>query len=143
MMMTQALLSTRSLMGVLAAGLLFTNVFGFAHANEWRNDGRRLWQNQVVRQAVIGAGVGAAAGVITDRPIGRSAGVGAITGAGTGLVDQTGVLRRRPMARTAVKGAIIGTGASTVMGRSKLQGAAIGAGAGAATHLVRDYWRTR
>ncbi|MBK8189409.1 MAG: hypothetical protein IPK79_03070 [Vampirovibrionales bacterium] len=99
---------------------------------------RPLLHNPIIRQSLIGAGVGAVTGAVSrDGSLVRSAGVGAVTGAATGAIDYTGVLDGRPMVRRAAKGAVIGTGASAAMRRDKLKGAVVGAGAGAAYHLIK------
>ncbi len=98
------------------------------------------WQNPVVKQAVIGGAVGAAAGIFSDRSsVGRGALVGAMTGAGTGLIDRSNVLSNHPVARTALKGAAIGLGTSAVMRTSGVKGALVGAGIGAGAQYVKDY----
>jgi YMGG-like Gly-zipper/Glycine-zipper domain len=92
----------------------------------------------VVKQAAVGAGIGAATGYISkESSIGRGAGIGAITGAGTGLIDSSSTLRNRPLIKDTAKGAVIGTGASAVLRNNKLKGAAIGAGSGAGWHFVK------
>ncbi len=107
-------------------------------------DDRSLMRNPMVKQTAIGAGVGAAAGALSrETSVVKGAGIGALTGLGTGAIDSTGVLNRRPLVRSAAKGAVIGTGASAVMDRSKMKGAAVGAGAGAGYHLIRDYMNNR
>lgn len=112
--------------------------------NSWAQEGniRSAVRNPIVKQAAIGAGVGAIGGVISDRSsVLKGAGVGALTGAGTGLIDSSSTLRGRPLIRNTAKGAVIGTGASTVFGRSKLGGAAGGAAVGAGYQLFKDYMR--
>ncbi|MBX2860129.1 MAG: hypothetical protein KTR14_02770 [Vampirovibrio sp.] len=94
----------------------------------------------VVKHSAIGAGVGAITGGLSERgSVLRGAGVGALTGAGTGVVDNSDTLRDRPLIRNTAKGAIIGTGVSATTKRSKLKGAAVGAGAGAGFQLLKDY----
>lgn len=107
---------------------------------ETRDQVKSAWRNPIVKQSVIGAGVGAAAGALSERSsVLKGAGVGALTGAGTGLVDSSSALKGKPLVRSTAKGAIIGTGVSTVTDKSKLKGAAVGAGVGAGAHFIRDY----
>jgi hypothetical protein len=102
------------------------------------------WRNPVVKQSAIGAGVGAATGVLTGRSGAlKGAGVGALVGAGTGLIDSSSALRNKPMVRSTLKGVAIGTGTGVVTEGNVGKSAAIGAGVGAGTHLVRDWWNHR
>lgn len=97
--------------------------------------------NPVVKQAAIGAAVGAAAGLFSDKSsVLRSAGIGTLVGAGTGLVGSSQSLQNRPMVKTALQGAIIGTGASAVTRNSALKGALLGGAAGAGAQYVKDNW---
>lgn len=108
-----------------------------ASAGDW-------WRNDIVKQTAIGAGVGVAAGALSDESSAlKGAGVGALAGAATGLIDYSGKLDRHPLVRNAAKGAIIGTGTSAVMNSGKVKGALVGAGAGAGYHLIRDYLDSR
>ncbi len=101
---------------------------------------RRAWTNPMVKQAVVGAAVGAGAGLLSDRSsVLKGAAVGAATGVGTGLVDRSNYMADKPLLRTAVKGAAIGTGAGAVTGKGLVKGAVVGAGAGAGLHYLKDY----
>jgi hypothetical protein len=127
------------------AALLTLSVFGsvaVAHAEgDLRRDLRRDLRNPIVRQAAIGAAAGGVVSGVTDRSsILKGVGVGALTGAGTGLVDRSRTLQDRPLLRNSAKGAIIGTGASAVLDRSKTRGAVTGAAGGAGYHLLKKYW---
>lgn len=101
-------------------------------------------KSPVVKQALVGAGVGAVASMFTDRAsLLKGAGVGALVGAGTGLVDNSDTLADKPLLRSSLKGAAVGTGISALGRNNTLKGAAIGAGVGAGTHYLRDYMQTK
>lgn len=124
----------------IIASLLLSSVTMDANA-EVRRQARDAWGNPIVKQAAIGAGIGAATGVLTkESSVWKGAGVGALSGAGTGLVDSSKTLRDKPLVRSTAKGAIIGTGAATVTNKGKVKGAAVGAGAGAGTHFLKRWW---
>jgi hypothetical protein len=100
----------------------------------------RLMTKPIVKQAAVGAMIGAGAGVLSDRAsVGKGAVAGALSGAGTGAVSQSRYFRDKPLLRNTAKGAIIGTGASYATGSDKLKGAVLGAGAGAGYHYIRKY----
>lgn len=103
-----------------------------------------LIHKPAVRQAAIGAAIGAAGGLLTDRTtVGRGAVTGAVVGAGSGLLTQSRYFRYRPLARNTVQGALIGAGTGYATGRENtLKGALLGAGAGAGYHYVRRYLDT-
>jgi hypothetical protein len=97
-------------------------------------------KNPIVKQSAVGAAVGVAAGALSDKSSAlKGAGIGALVGAGSGLIDTSSTLNNKPLLKTTLKGAAIGTGASAVMDKSKLKGAAAGAAAGAGVHLLKDY----
>jgi hypothetical protein len=99
-----------------------------------------VWRKPVVKQGVVGAAAGAAVGALSDRSsVGKGAVTGAAVGVGTGLMTQSRFLRDKPLLRNAAQGAVIGTGASYVTGKSKVKGAAVGAGGGAGYHYVKKY----
>lgn len=99
-----------------------------------------VWRKPVVKQGVVGAAAGAAVGALSDRSsVGKGAVTGAAVGVGTGLMTQSRYLRDKPLLRNAAQGAVIGTGASYATGRSKTNGAIIGAGSGAGYHYVKKY----
>jgi hypothetical protein len=109
-----------------------------------RGSVRDGWRNPVIKQSAVGAGVGAATGVLTGRSSAlKGAGVGALVGAGTGLIDSSSALRNKPMVRSTLKGVAIGTGTGVVTEGNVGKSAAIGAGVGAGTHLIRDWWNNR
>ena len=107
-----------------------------------------LLHNQIIKQGAVGAGVGAAAGLLgghgrhEGHSVIRGAGVGALTGAGTGLVSRSKILRGHPLAKTTAQGAIIGTGASVIFHKSPAKGALLGAGVGAGWHFLDQYLHT-
>lgn len=97
-------------------------------------------KNPIVKQAAVGAAVGTAASLFSDRTsVLKGAGVGALVGAGTGLVDKSTTLEDKPLARSALKGVAIGTGASIISHKSMLKGAILGAGAGTGVHYLKKY----
>lgn len=117
----------------ILAGLLVSALSTRAMAED-------VWRKPVVKQGVVGAAAGAAVGALSDRSsVGKGAVTGAAVGVGTGLMTQSRFLRDKPLLRNAAQGAVIGTGASYVTGKSKVKGAAIGAGGGAGYHYVKKY----
>lgn len=97
-------------------------------------------KNPLVKQALIGAAVGGATGLLSDRTsVLRGMGIGALVGTGTGLIDKSTTLEDKPLARRALKGAVIGTGASAVSRRGAMRGALLGAAAGGGYHFLKDY----
>ncbi|MDH4378329.1 MAG: YMGG-like glycine zipper-containing protein [Vampirovibrionales bacterium] len=86
----------------------------------------------VLRNAAIGAGAGAIlGGVSKEGSAVRGAGYGALSGAGTGLINNSRTLNSRPVVKDTLKGAAIGAGTSAALGKNSLKGAGIGAGTGA------------
>lgn len=99
-----------------------------------------IWRKPAVKQGVVGAAAGAAVGALSDRSsVGKGAATGAAVGVGTGLMTQSKFFRDKPLLRNTAQGAVIGTGASYATGRSKTNGAIIGAGSGAGYHYVKKY----
>jgi hypothetical protein len=139
--MNRTVKSTVAKAGVASAmvcSLLSLMPGAFASNGNWSLD--NLWSKPIVKQAAVGAAIGAGAGVLSDRTsIGKGALAGALTGAGTGAVSQSRYFKNRPLLRTTAKGAIIGTGASYALGSDRLKGAVIGAGAGAGYHYIQKY----
>jgi hypothetical protein len=94
---------------------------------------------KILKGGLVGAGIGAGAGLLLDRPVGRTALVGAGVGAGTQAVRYSRTMRRHPIVKTAAYGALAGTGVSAATGRrlgkGALWGGAIGTGIGALNHL--------
>lgn len=137
--MTMSFMKKYALSSLLVASVLFAGIS--PSGAEVRREVRDAWGNKIVKQSVIGAGVGAGVGAISgESSILRGAGIGALSGAGTGLVDSSRTLRDKPLVRSTAKGAIIGTGASAVTRRSVAKGAAIGAGTGVGAHYLRKWW---
>lgn len=99
-----------------------------------------LKAHPVVRDSAVGAAAGIGASALSgESSLLKGAGVGALAGAGTGLVSSSKLLHGKPLVKSSAEGAIIGTGASTIFGKSKLKGAAVGAAAGAGAHYLRKY----
>lgn len=123
---------------VMACSLLGIAPGAFANQDDWSLD--HLLSKPIVKQAAVGAAIGAGAGVLSDRTsVGKGALAGALTGAGTGALSQSHYLKDKPLLRNTAKGAVIGTGASYAMGSDRLKGAVLGAGAGAGYHYIRKY----
>lgn len=103
-----------------------------------------LWSKPFVKQAAVGAAIGAGAGVLSDRTsVGRGAVAGGLAGAGTGAISQSRYFRDKPLLKSALQGAVIGTGASYATRSDKATGAVLGAGAGAGYHYIRKYMDDR
>jgi hypothetical protein len=135
----------------LAASLLLagTSFLTTADAKHYRghgryNDYRRsnsvdYKTGKIIKGGVIGAGVGAGAGLLLDRPVGRTALVGAGVGAGTQAVRYSRTLRRHPVVKTGAYGALAGTGVAAITGKKlapgALWGGAIGTGVGVLQHF--------
>ena len=99
-----------------------------------------LKHNPVVKQAAIGGAVGAAAGGLSkESSIWKGLGIGALVGAGTGLLDSSRALDDKPLVKDAAKGAAIGAGTGAVVDSGVGKGAAVGAGAGAGWHFLKKY----
>lgn len=98
------------------------------------------WRTKrILRGGLIGAGVGAGAGVLMDKPIAKTAVLGAGVGAGAQAIKTSSTLSRHPIAKTAAYGALVGAGASQLtregsLKKGALWGAAIGTGVG----IVKD-----
>lgn len=95
---------------------------------------------KIIKGGLVGAGIGAGAGLLLDRNVGKSALIGAGLGAGTQAVRYSSTMRRHPIVKTAAYGALAGTGVSALsrrgsLGKGALWGAAIGTGVGALGHM--------
>lgn len=92
---------------------------------------------KIIKGGLVGAGIGAGSGLITGRPVGRTALIGAGLGAGVQATRYSSYMRRHPIVRTAAYGALTGTGVSAMtgdgrhLGQGALWGGGIGAGLGA------------
>jgi hypothetical protein len=145
-MIIKQLLSTLMAASLLLAGTSFLTT---ADAKHYRNNGRyndyrrpsgvNYQTGKMIKGGVIGAGVGAGAGLLLDRPVAKTALVGAGVGAGTQAVRYSRTLRQHPVVKTGAYGALAGTGVSAVTGKKLLPGAlwggAIGTGAGVLQHF--------
>lgn len=92
--------------------------------------------SKILRGGLVGAGVGAGAGLLLNKPVGRTALVGAGVGSGVQAVRYSRYMNRHPIVKTAAYGALAGAGASQLtregsLGKGALLGAAIGTGVGA------------
>lgn len=118
------------------------------HYGQYRNryyDRRRNgWVDyqtgKIIKGGLVGAGIGAGAGLLLDRNVGKSALIGAGLGAGTQAVRYSRTMRRHPIVKTAAYGALAGTGVSALtrrgsLGKGALWGGAIGTGLG----VLNDY----
>jgi len=110
---------------VIALAILAVSVMAPSYAAEPAT-------RNVVRNAAIGAGAGAILGGVSKEGSAlRGAGYGALSGAGTGLINNSKTLNGHPVVRDSLKGAAIGAGASAAMGKNSVKGAGVGAGTGA------------
>jgi hypothetical protein len=95
---------------------------------------------KILKGGLVGAGIGAGAGLLLDRNVGKTTLVGAGVGAGTQAVRYSRYMHHHPIVKTAAYGALAGTGVSalsrrTSLGKGALWGTAIGTGLGALGHL--------
>lgn len=94
---------------------------------------------KILKGGLIGAGIGAASGFVFDRPIARSAVLGAGIGAGVQAVRYSSTMRRHPIARTAAYGAMAGAGVNALRrDASPLKGALWGTAIGAGVGVLKD-----
>lgn len=139
----------------LGCALLLSGVvapFSGAEAKRHHNHGRynryydarhNRWVDyqtgKIIKGGVVGAGIGAGAGLLMDRPVGKTALIGAGIGAGTQAVRYSRTMQRHPIAKTAAYGALAGTGVSAAtgkrLGQGALVGGAIGTGLGVLNHF--------
>ena len=120
---------------LVAIALVLTQSVSFA-AEGLSKQAKKNWKTIGITTAV-GAGAGAATGAISkESTVGKGAVVGAVTGVGVGATETLGILKDKPMLKRGIQGAITGLGASTILNKSKVGGAAIGAGAGLGTELI-------
>lgn len=146
-MIVKQLLSTLMAASLLLAGTSFLTTADAKHyhRNNGRfNDYRRpsgvdYQTGKIIKGGVIGAGVGAGAGLLLDRPVAKTALVGAGVGAGTQAVRYSRTLRHHPVVKTGAYGALAGTGVSAITGKKlapgALWGGAIGTGVGVLQHF--------
>lgn len=117
-----------------------TRQYVYVPENQVRSRVTTVLQNPIVKQAAVGAAIGGAAGLFSDKSsVARGIGIGALSGAGTGLIDQSDTLHDRPLIKSTLKGAVIGTGASTLTRNGAMKGALLGGAAGTGVHLLREY----
>lgn len=95
---------------------------------------------KVLKGGLIGAGVGAGAAVLLDKPLLKTSVLGAGIGAGTQAVRYSSTLNRHPIVKDALYGSLAGAGASQLtregsIGKGALWGAALGTGVGALRHM--------
>ena len=108
---------------------------------EYRNGSLINWRTQkILKGGLVGAGIGAGAGVLLNKPVGRTAILGTGIGAGTQAVRYSRTMNRHPIVKTAAYGALAGAGASQLtregsIKKGTLWGAAIGTGVGALRHM--------
>lgn len=136
-MSTRFCLASRSVKlattGALLFGLLTTTTLLPAQSYALDSD-----TGNVLKQSAIGAGAGAIlGGVSRDGSALKGAGIGALSGAGSGMLDNSDSLRSRPIVKDALKGAAIGAGASGATGNSLLKGGALGGAVGAGWGWLR------
>lgn len=116
--------------------------YGHAH-NQYYDDrrggGLDYKTGKILKGGLVGAGIGAGAGLLLDRPVGKTALVGAGIGAGTQAVRYSRTIRRHPVVKTAAYGALAGTGVSAATGRKLSSGALWGGGIGAGLGVLRDF----
>jgi hypothetical protein len=145
--------------GGVAAGAGAAHFAGAAHrghlqAEQGRYDNRPVTavrvqehktyfqQHPKVRAALIGAGVGTAAGavtgLITHKGVFRGAAIGAGAGAGVGLIRSSQTMQRHPIVKDLATGAVAGLGLGMAsshhlggkVGKLTAVGAAVGLGVG-------------
>ena len=140
---------------LMAAVVIFAGVSSFATADAKhyrgynRYDQGRHYDNRrggidyktgkIIKGGVVGAGIGAGAGLLLDRPVGRTALVGAGIGAGTQAVRYSRTMHRHPVVKTAAYGALAGTGVQAARGRRLAPGALWGGGIGAGIGALRNF----
>lgn len=141
-----------SLLGspLYAQAQCWTDKHGRTHCDQGKHNGwynRNLgsgsgldWKTQkIIKGSLLGAGVGAGAGLLLDKPVAKTAILGAGIGAGTQATRYSNYMNRHPIVKTATYGALAGAGASQLsregsIGKGALWGAAIGTGVG----VIRD-----
>lgn len=94
---------------------------------------------KILKGGIVGAGIGAGAGLLLDRPVGKTALVGAGIGAGTQAVRYSRTMQRHPIAKTAAYGALAGTGVSAATGRRLGKGALVGGAVGAGLGTLKYF----
>ncbi len=108
------------------------------------DDRRHSWfdtkTGKIVKGSLVGAGIGAGAGYLLDKPVGKGAVLGAGLGAGVQATRYSRTLNRHPVAKTAAYGTIAGVGVNALrkdasLTKGALLGGAIGTGVGALRHL--------
>ncbi|HEY9776526.1 MAG TPA: hypothetical protein V6C81_22380 [Planktothrix sp.] len=107
---------------------------------------KTYWQQHPkVKSAVVGAGVGTAAGaltgLVTHKGIVRGGMIGAGTGAGVGLIRSSDTMRRHPIVKNAATGTAVGMGLGLAGGRGShpaVKAGAVGGAVGLGYGLFKD-----
>lgn len=123
-----------------------THVTHITHATRTTSKPKTFFaRHPMIKDATIGAGVGAAAGgvtgLISHRGIMHGALVGAGSGAGVGAIHASKTMKRHPYMRDAAEGAVGGLGLGLAASRSHGKAAAatgIGAAAGLGYRYFKD-----
>ena len=115
-----------------------------AHHRTYYYDRRRhAWfdykTGKILKGALVGAGIGAGAGLLLERNVGKIALVGAGIGAGTQAVRYSSIMQQHPILKTATYGALVGTGVSAATGKKLGTGAVIGGAVGTGVGVLRNY----
>jgi hypothetical protein len=112
------------------------------YRDRYYDNRRHAWVSyktgKILKGGLLGAGIGAGAGLLLDRNVGKSALAGAGIGAGAQAVRYSDTLRRHPIVKTGAYGALAGAGVSAAtgkkLGKGAIVGGALGAGLGALSH---------
>jgi len=110
--------------------------------NRYRYDNRsHSWVDyktgKILKGGLVGAGIGAGAGLLLDRNVGKSALAGAGIGAGTQAIRYSDTMKRHPILKTGAYGALAGTGVSAATGKKLGTGAIIGGALGTGLGVLK------
>lgn len=94
---------------------------------------------KIIKGGLVGAGIGAGAGLLLDKNVGKSALAGAGIGAGTQAVRYSKTMQRHPILKTGAYGALAGAGVSAATGKKLGKGAVVGGVLGTGLGALQHY----